>query len=567
MACVCVRMRAAAAMALVAGVAGVGGVVGVASGQMAVVSISPAINAQNVARGTAISVTFDRAVDRATVTPANFWAMGKLIGPVAGGAGGGGVISYSNGDRTVTLTPSRAFFAGEAVVVTMSRNLRGADGVALRSAGYSTTFLTGSTPGYRTFRHYATISNRDITGAQTRIYGGVACDLNRDGCCDITTINEVSADLRVMLNVCDGSGGLGAMLTPYTPVPFEASPNEVADFDRDGFIDIVTGSDGTDQIAIAMGRGDGTFRTPILINTGQNPRGFGVLDFDGDGDLDITVACANSNVVSRITNLGGGNFSAASNFAVAGGPYGMATGDMDGDGILDLAIGCRADQTCKVLRGNGNGTFTQASSRGMGGENWVLNLGDLNGDGRLDVAAGNSFSANGSILFGNGNGTMQQAIVYPNGGHTASSDLVDLDGDGDLDWVLSSFGAGTWYSYLNNGAGLFTPFEDFPAPSNPSCAVPVDIDGDGDMDLVLTDEIADVLVVMKNVCVADYDDGSGAGKPDGGVTIDDLLYYLSIFEAGNVLADVDDGSSTGQRDGGVTIDDLLYYLVRFEAGC
>ena len=33
-------------------------------------------------------------------------------------------------------------------------------------------------------------------------------------------------------------------------------------------------------------------------------------------------------------------------------------------------------------------------------------------------------------------------------------------------------------------------------------------------------------------CVADYDDGSGAGTPDGGVTIDDLLYYLVIFEAG-----------------------------------
>ena len=29
----------------------------------------------------------------------------------------------------------------------------------------------------------------------------------------------------------------------------------------------------------------------------------------------------------------------------------------------------------------------------------------------------------------------------------------------------------------------------------------------------------------------------------------------------------DDGSGTGTKDGGVTIDDLLYYLVRFEAGC
>lgn len=68
-------------------------------------------------------------------------------------------------------------------------------------------------------------------------------------------------------------------------------------------------------------------------------------------------------------------------------------------------------------------------------------------------------------------------------------------------------------------------------------------------------------------CVADVDDGSGTGVPDGGVTIDDLLYYLGIFEAGVIAADVDDGSGTGVPDGGVTIDDLLYYLLRFEAGC
>ena len=68
-------------------------------------------------------------------------------------------------------------------------------------------------------------------------------------------------------------------------------------------------------------------------------------------------------------------------------------------------------------------------------------------------------------------------------------------------------------------------------------------------------------------CVADVDDGSGTGTPDGGVTIDDLLFYLSVFEAGSQAADVDDGSSTGTPDGGVTIDDLLYFLLRYEGGC
>ncbi len=68
-------------------------------------------------------------------------------------------------------------------------------------------------------------------------------------------------------------------------------------------------------------------------------------------------------------------------------------------------------------------------------------------------------------------------------------------------------------------------------------------------------------------CVADVDDGTGTGQFDGGVTIDDLIYYLVLFEAGDPRADVDNGSGQGIEDSGVTIDDLLYFLMEFEAGC
>jgi choice-of-anchor C domain-containing protein len=74
-------------------------------------------------------------------------------------------------------------------------------------------------------------------------------------------------------------------------------------------------------------------------------------------------------------------------------------------------------------------------------------------------------------------------------------------------------------------------------------------------------------VIVRPCFFTDMDDGSGGGTPDGGVTIDDLLYYITIFAQGAVRADVDDGSGTGTPDGGVTIDDLIYYLTRFEAGC
>lgn len=93
---------------------------------------------------------------------------------------------------------------------------------------------------------------------------------------------------------------------------------------------------------------------------------------------------------------------------------------------------------------------------------------------------------------------------------------------------------------------------------------------DLDIGSVVEAAVDDVLITgfaCTNLCIADVDNGSGTGVPDGGVTIEDLLYYLFIFDAGLPTADVDDGSATGTPDGGVTIEDLLYYLFRFDSGC
>jgi hypothetical protein len=68
-------------------------------------------------------------------------------------------------------------------------------------------------------------------------------------------------------------------------------------------------------------------------------------------------------------------------------------------------------------------------------------------------------------------------------------------------------------------------------------------------------------------CPADIDDGTFTGRRDGGVTIDDLTYYLFLYLRGAIAADFDDGSGQGVRDAGVTIDDLLYFLAAYEQGC
>jgi hypothetical protein len=67
-------------------------------------------------------------------------------------------------------------------------------------------------------------------------------------------------------------------------------------------------------------------------------------------------------------------------------------------------------------------------------------------------------------------------------------------------------------------------------------------------------------------CPADLDNGSATGTPDGGVDINDLLYFLTQFEAGNMDLD-NDGVDPQVPDGGTDINDLLFFLFHFEAGC
>lgn len=73
-------------------------------------------------------------------------------------------------------------------------------------------------------------------------------------------------------------------------------------------------------------------------------------------------------------------------------------------------------------------------------------------------------------------------------------------------------------------------------------------------------------------CPADLDnDGnfSNGGTRDNAVDINDLLFFLTSFEAGDASADLDDDGdpALGSPDGGVDVNDLLFFLSRFELGC
>lgn len=515
--------------------------------ELAVVSIQPPRNGNNVATGSKISVTFDRPVQRESFTSANFWAFARWSGAVEG------EISFSNKDQTVTLTPAAQFSNGEQVTVILSKFLQAADGSPFRAAGYSWQFMTRVRTTPAAFSSIATLQTRTIPTQSVRSYGGIASDLNNDGWLDITIVNEDTADLRVFVNSGNATSPYGTFLQPTFAVGPRASPSEPSDFNRDGFTDITVVNINGNTVSFLLGNGDGTYAPQQLVNVGSMPRGNCVLDADGDGDIDAVNTNSGSANLSLLLNNGNGVFGAPVFFNSGGAAeYALGAADMNNDGILDLVAGARSTAQIVISLGNGNGTFTPLPAQPAGGAVWMLVCGDVNGDGNMDIATANSSSNTGSILFGNGAGGLAAPQTYPTDAFPLGVDLGDIDGDGDLDWATSSF-SGDWRLYRNNGAGAFTFYTEFDAPQAASCVLMFDCDRDGDLDLGLIDELADVVILMRNSGIGKLGDVNG----DGVVNVTDLLAVINSWgpcPAGQACAADMNG------DDAVNVSDLLIVI-------
>ncbi len=458
--------------------------------QLQVVSTSPALNAFAPTTVT-ISIEFNQALNTATIDDDTFRVSGMWSGKAEGN------YTFSNGDKTVTLTPDDPFSAGEMVFVNLSHDITSNTAQPLRAAGYAFQFMTKTAPSAATFAEIDNFSN--TSGPHTQIYGANAADLNNDNYLDLATINEESDDVRVFLNLADGSGLYGGMETPV-PIGHQASPNAPADFNNDGNMDLCVGAASTSDVWVLLGAGDGSFSSVTGIDTGGEPHGIVPIDVDGDADLDIVTANVGDNELQLLINNGSGSFGAPTSFeGNVNGEYGLTVADMDGDGISDLIVAGRNGSEIAVMLGNGDTTFTAAgAAQSTGGSTWVVVVGDVDGDGILDAATANDGSGNVGVLIGNGDGTFDPVDIISIGSHVPSVDLGDLDGDDDLDLVVSSYGGSFWRWFENDGSGNFTVVDSFAAPSNPSCAVLLDFDNDGDLDMALTDEIADRVVLMEN---------------------------------------------------------------------
>ncbi|WP_263376016.1 Ig-like domain repeat protein [Granulicella aggregans] len=368
-------------------------------------------------------------------------------------------------------------------------------------------------------------------GQGLNAYASVLIDLNGDGILDIASVDANAS--RLLINLGNGDGTFqGATSYPVSAGAQFTDAITTGDFNGDGIVDIATtsqynGSFSGGQIDIFLGNGDGTFQPSI----GSAVPGFSintaVADFNRDGILDVAAVQYYPMQVSVAFGNGDGTFASYANYPALYNDfsaYFIASGDFNGDGAPDLVEVNQADQSAEVFMNDGAGNFQP-------GVNLTTDLGpqsvvvaDLNHDGKADVITSNYGAGTLGVFLGNGDGTFANQVSYPLQGVANALTIGDVNGDGKLDiaaaYYINNIKANAAaVGILNgNGDGTFGTETDYLTGQAHSLWVALgDVNGDGTVDVLSSNGsasdptsqifttllgVTQATVVQKNVAIA-----------------------------------------------------------------
>jgi hypothetical protein len=319
-------------------------------------------------------------------------------------------------------------------------------------------------------------------------------DFNNDGIPDMV-VSLQSDTIAVFLGKGNGTFRSPIISNANDEGPFTNAV--VADFNGDGNLDLA--ALGTLGTCIFFGNGDGTLQSPVCYTVSVTFPFLAIGDFNGDGKPDLAVSGTGDNgIVEIFLNKGNGTFGAGVNYNVAGSPNSLIAGDFNGDGKLDLAVACGFDQVISILIGNGDGTFKNAVNYPASGIPVAIDAGDFNNDGKLDLVFTylTTQSEGVDVLLGNGDGTFGSPISTVGPYEGSSIAVADLNGDGKADLVVTgqSISVGTESAFstvtvlLGTGTGTFKPAN---SPSydawNAGGVALGDFNGDHKVDLAIAD--------------------------------------------------------------------------------
>jgi hypothetical protein len=325
---------------------------------------------------------------------------------------------------------------------------------------------------------------------------GVAlADFDRDGNLDVVA-NKPDSGATTLLPG-NGDGTIGPMRPSVGASPYALA---VGDFNEDGLLDLAVANNGSNTVSLLFGNGVGTFQRAQNVPVGIRPVSVAVGDFANRGHKDLAVANSGSADVSVLRGRGDGTFIPLGAVIIGSAALAVLVGDFNGDGKDDIAA--LKDFSVAMLLGNGNGTFQApiSSSTGVsGGSSFAM--ADLNGDGIQDLVVTGSFSSNNiSVLLGIGNGSFQSPRMLATGASASSVAIGDLNGDGVPDLAVANSSSSNVSVFLGNGNGTFQPGVDFfVLASGPSSVVIQDFNGDGRFDIAVANGQSNNFSVLLNI--------------------------------------------------------------------
>ena len=157
----------------------------------------------------------------------------------------------------------------------------------------------------------------------------------------------------------------------------------------------------TPGVTILLGKGNGAFTSGQTLLTSYAVSSVTLADVNGDGKLDLIATMADAHVgywLAVALGNGDGSFKTPTILTTDFGASSVAVGDFNGDQKADLIVAhCCVDTDMTYLLGKGDGTFQpEVHFDGSASPNSVLAL-DLNRDGKPDLAIADDNYANSGL--------------------------------------------------------------------------------------------------------------------------------------------------------------------------